>query len=694
MNTPQPNPERLELSRRDFVKVLGAGLLVTVTGGAGVAAYAARGARDTIVARIHLGEDGVVTVLTGKVEMGQGARTEISQAVAEELRVPLDRVVAVMGDTDLTPDDGGTYGSRTTGYTLPDVRRGAAAARELLVDLAAKRLDVPRDSLEARDGAVTHAASGRSVSYGELAGAGFAEAGQKNVPEDIEVTPVREWKVMGQSAPKVNARDIVTGAHRYPSDIVRPGMLYGRVLRAPAYNATLEAVDLAESQKMDGVVAVRDGGFVGCAAPTSWQAQQALDAIAKTAKWTSIPHPSSAELFAHLKSTARYDDGRGAEPGAIREALEAAPTRLQAVYEIPYIQHVPMEPRAAVAEWEGDKVTVWTGSQVPTRVHEDVCEALSLPPERVRVLIPDTGGGFGGKHSGETAVEAARLAKAAGKPVRVAWTRAEEFNWAYFRPAGLIEIDAALDAAGKMAAWDYTNINSGGAGLACPYDVPAKAERFVPADSPLKQGSYRALAATANHFARESFVDELARKAGADPLAFRLANLSEPRLRAVLEAAAQRFGWPGERKPNRGIGIACGTEKGSFTAACAEIEVDPAAKTFRVVRLCEAFECGAIVNPANLRQQVEGCIVMGLGGALTEEIRFEKGVLLNGSLQQYRVPRFKDVPPLDLVFVERPDLPSVGAGETPIVPVAPAIANAFFDATGVRLRRLPLRHPE
>jgi isoquinoline 1-oxidoreductase len=314
-----------------------------------------------------------------------------------------------------------------------------------------------------------------------------------------------------------------------------------------------------------------------------------------------------------------------------------------------------------------------------------------MPPERVRVIVPDTGGGFGGKHSGEAAVEAARLAKEAGKPVSLRWTREEEFTWAYCRPAGLIEVQAGLDSGGRLLAWDFTNYNSGESALGTPYTSPHGRTRFLASDSPLRQGSYRALASTANNFARESAIDELAQLAGADSLEFRLAHLPAGRLKDVLQAAADKFGWlerRGKQQANRGVGLACGTEKGSFVAACAEVEVIDGKP--KVLAVCQAFECGAIQNPLNLHAQNEGAIVMGLGGALREEIRFKDGRVENATFADYHVPRMSDLPELDVVLVNRPDLSSVGAGETPIIAVAPAVANAIFHAAGVRCRTMPM----
>ncbi len=472
-------------------------------------------------------------------------------------------------------------------------------------------------------------------------------------------------------------------------------MLYGSILRPPSFGAKLESVDTASAKSIPGAVVVHDGDFAGCAAPTSYAARKAVEALAAKAAWKTNPHPSSSVLFEHLRATA-LKEGR-AKPqisGDADTALEKSAKRLKATYTTPYVQHAPMEPRAAVAEWSGGKLTVWTGTSNPFSVRDQLSKAFNLPVASVRVIVPDMGGGFGGKHTGEVAIEAARLAKAAGKPVSLRWTRAEEFSWAYVRPAALIDIEAALDDKGAINAWSFTNINSGGSALVSPYSLPNTQHQFIPADSPLRQGSYRCLAATANNFARESFMDELAAAAGTDPLAFRLAHLDNQRIKDVLNAAVQKFRWDERRKakkPGCGFGLACGTEKNSVVAACVEVEIDPKTNELRLVEICEAFECGPVLNPLGLRSQVEGCIIMGLGAVLREEMLFENGKLTNGRFSAYRVPRFRDVPKMDLVFLDRKDLEPVGAGETPIIAVAPAMANAIFDATGERLRSLPLR---
>jgi isoquinoline 1-oxidoreductase len=373
------------------------------------------------------------------------------------------------------------------------------------------------------------------------------------------------------------------------------------------------------------------------------------------------------------------------------KVFTSADHRLQQTYTTNYIAHCPLEPRGALAQWSGDDLTVWTGTQRPFGVRTELAAAFRMPEERVRVIMPDTGSGYGGKHTGETAIEAARLARAAKRPVKVTWTREEEFTWAYFRPAAVIEITSAMRKDGKITAWDFQNYNSGAAGIPTVYDIENQRIQFHPARSPLRQGSYRALAATANHFARESFMDELALLVKMDPLEFRLKNLKNERLRTVFETGAKKFGW-GQAKTNagQGFGIGGGFEKGGNVVTFAEVSFDRKSGEVKVVRLVTAFECGAIVNPDGLRNQLEGANIMALGGTLFEAIEFANGRILNGRFSDYRLPRFSDVPVIETVMIDRKDIPSAGAGESSLVGVAPAIANAIFDASGVRLRSLPL----
>ena len=690
-------PYRFELDRREFFRFVGAGLVVFSALKTAVAAQesgGARGRRDEslpkeIDAWLHIGESGKVTVYTGKVEMGQNIRTSLTQAVAEELRVPMERIELVMGDTQLTPFDMGTFGSRTTPTMNLQLRKVAAAARDTLMGLAAAQWKTDVQHLVADDGKVRDPHTNRSLEYAALT---KGQQLSQTLPAEDPLIPATNWKIAGQSAAKVNGREFVTGKHRYPSDQKLPDMWYGKVLRPESFGATLVSVDAQKAEQM-GATVVRDGNFVGVAAASSGQAEAAVDAI--KAEWKSEAQPSSEELFDYLKKnpTEGRDptgDGDRYEAGKVDPALAAADHKLHATYTVSYIAHVPLEPRAALAKWDGDNLTVWTGTQRPFGVRGQLAEAFRVPEDRVRVLMPDTGSGYGGKHTGETAIEAARLARAAKRPVKVVWTREEEFSWAYFRPAGVMEVTSGVGGDGRITAWEFHNYNSGSAGIRTYYEIPNQRIVFHPTKSPLRQGSYRALAATANHFARESHMDEVAHAIKMDPLEFRLKNLKEDRLRAVFQAAAKKFGWGKSKAPGQGFGMGGGYEKLGYIATFAEVHADRKSGEVRVVRVVTAFDCGAIVNPDNLRSQIEGSNVQGLGGALFEAISFENGKILNGRMSEYRVPRFSDVPVLETELLDRKDLPSVGAGECPMVGLAPAIANAIFDATGVRLRALPL----
>src|SRR5207249_16617 len=330
------------------------------------------------------------------------------------------------------------------------------------------------------------------------------------IGDDPPETPLSEWHIAGASAPKVDSHAFVTGQHKYTPDLVRPGMLYGKILRPAAFHANLVSLDTSEAEKLAGVKVVRDGEFVGAVAPDEYAATRAVQAL--RAKWNSPPQISDSQLFEHLKN--KSEQGSGERnlhvTGDVQRAFAAAHKTVNKTYTVAYIAHSPLEPRAAVAEWNADKLTVWTGTQRPFAVRDELAEAFRIPRERVRVIVPDTGSAYGGKHSGETAVEAARLAKAVGKPVKVVWTREEELTWAYFRPAGVIDVSSGVRADGKILAWEYHNYNSGPAAMTTPYDVLNQKIEFHPVKSPLRQGSYRGLAATANHFVRESHMDELA----------------------------------------------------------------------------------------------------------------------------------------------------------------------------------------
>jgi CO/xanthine dehydrogenase Mo-binding subunit/aerobic-type carbon monoxide dehydrogenase small subunit (CoxS/CutS family) len=674
-------------AEREYFDILGDGLVVVwqPPGAAGGA-------------WVHVSPSGTVTAFTGKVDIGQDNRAAFRLLVAEELAVDPGTVTIVQGDTDLCPWDPGTFGSRSMPEAGEWLRRAAAGARQVLASLAGPRgSGGPGDRVSHRellDGVRrlevldTEPALRPPTQWriAGLRGRGAAEAaGPVAGPGE---TPAVHEGAAGDIAGRL---DVVTGGRRYASDVEVPGVRYGAVLRPPVRGAKLRAADTRAAAGLPGVTTVRDGDFVGVTAPDLATARQAVAAI--EAGWDRPPTllGPGDQMADYLRAHPAPGSGQGwqqpldHESGDTGAALAAAPITVQATYATAYLAHVPLETRAAVAEWTDGRLTVWSGNNVPFRLRAQLAETFGIPQDRVRVVIPPTGGGFGGKH-GEEAIEAARLARATGTPVKVHWSRAEEFRFGYVRPMAVIDIRAGLDPAGGIAAFDLENVNAGAQGTALPYRAATWRLRFKPAASPLAQGPYRALAATANTFARETALDELAHAAGCDPLRFRLDQLADERLGAVLRAAADRFGWEPGPRPQ---GVALGMEKNGRVATCAEVAVDPVG-AIRVTRIVTAYECGAVVSPATVVSQIEGGTVMALGGALFEQVALADGYQETRALARYRVPRFADIPRIDVVLVDRPDIPPAGAGETPLIAVAPAIGNAIFAATGRRLRALPL----
>jgi isoquinoline 1-oxidoreductase len=683
-------PVPWDLARTDpeaFTAAMPEGLMtVAASDAAGAGQDGYLGPND---AWVHVGADGTVTAFSGKVEGGQGTRTALAMLVAEELGVPVGAVAVVMGDTGVVPYDAGTFGSRSMPLATPALRAAAAAARRLLIEAAAEKFGLDPAALRAAGGVIAGPDGAPSISYGELV------AGQRRcerVPADAGVTPADRWQVAGHDAAASGAADVVAGVKRFPADLRVAGMRHGAVLRPPSHGATLISADTAAAAAQPGITVVADGAFVGVVAPTAAAARAALalvDAQWAPAAWDAPEPVTPATLEAWLRAHPA-GDAIAQEHGDVDAALAAAPFTLAARYRAAYIAHVPMEPRSALAHWLRDgRLVVLTGTSTPFRARGELAAALGVPRESVQVTVPDYGGGFGGKHGSAVALEAARLARAAAAPVHVQWTRQEEFQGSYLRPAAVIDVAAAAGPGGELTAWSFTNLNSGAVGLRPPYRIPHQRLRYQPATAPLPQGSYRALAATANSFARESHLDELARAAGADPVEFRLRHLDDERLAAVLRAAAAEIGWGGAEPEGTGTGIALGREKDGRVATAARVHV-AADGTLRVLTLVTAVDVGAVVYPDGLVNQVEGAVMMGLGGALFEAIDFRGGQILNPALSAYRVPRLADLPDLRVVLLDRPDLPPAGGGETPIIAVAPAIGNAIYRACGVRLRAMPM----
>jgi len=507
-----------------------------------------------------------------------------------------------------------------------------------------------------------------------------------------------QWQLAGHPHLPPGTVAAVAGARRFVSDLSHPGMWHGAVLRPPVPGATLLSVDPAAVGDRPDVLVIQAAELTGVVAPDPATAAAAIADLGGTATWEVPDAPSDAGLADFLRAhSSAGGPGRWGGPldhqqGSAATALESAAIRCDATFTTAYIAPAALECRVAVAAWDDDgRVTVWTGTQTPFPVRAHVAAALAVNEHEVRVIVPATGGGFGGKHAAGISLEAAILSREAGRPVRVGWSRTEEFTVGTLRPAAVIDVAAGVTADGALSGWTHRNVNSGAAGIGIPYRVADQHLEYEPAASPLPQASYRALAATANNFARESIIDELAHRAGIDPVEFRLLNLDDDRLAAVLRAVAEHIGWEAGRPaiPGVGVGIACGLEKDGRVVTAAQVAIGRG-REVQVTGLVTGYECGTLVNPQTVRNQVEGATVMAFGGAMYEEIKFTDGVITNGAFAAYRVPRLADVPPIEVILLDRPDLPSAGAGETPMIAVAPAIAAAVFEATGRRLRSLPL----
>lgn len=680
---------RFTITRRALWQSLGAGILLTVA----VPLRAQEedslvaSPRDVLSARFLFADGGGVTLLTGKVEIGQGARTLLSMAAAEELRLPLSAIRITMGDTAICPDDGGTWASITTPQTVPAVRRAAAFARQLFLDLAASRLGQAATALRLDAHGVVH---GREVlSYADLA----AMAGEAASPAKADLVPPEGWTTLGSDPQPVDGRAIVTGAKRYTGDLDFPGMLHGVMVRGPHYNGRL-ALLRGEPALPEGARMVRDGNFLGVVARTVEDARKAAQSIRTV--WRADVLTPEVKLHEQFLETAREPVAQpGARyPGLITRgdplnAYWSAPQRLESKYFLAYIAHVPLETRSAVAIWDEDKVTIHYGCQAPFLARREVAEALGIPEASVRIVAHDTGSGFGGKQRGEIAVEVARLAREAGAPVKLSWSREEEFTASYVRPAAFLEVRSAADQKGQLQAWEFHNYNSGASGLACHYNVPHAWCGFHPARSPLRQGSYRSLAAVANTFAREMHMEEWAARLSEDPVAFRLRHIADPRLREAVTRGAEAFGW-GKTATMPGVsqGMACNLEKDARFALF--IEVQTRGTEVKLLRALMAFDAGAALHPDNLRNQIQGGVAQGIGGALFEKLEYEETRIRNARLSRYRVPRFEDVPDVEVLLIDRREVLAAGAGEAPITVVAPAIAAAIHKSTGHWLRELPL----
>jgi nicotinate dehydrogenase subunit B len=690
-------------SRRQFLRRLGGGIFIFVSldlleaqdaargrgGGGRGGGRGGGGAPSDFNAFLRIGEDGRVTCFTGKVEMGQGPITSLPQMLAEELEVPLDAVSIVMGDTSLCPWDMGTFGSMTTRNFGPSLRAAAAEARGVLLELAAESLTVPAAQLVAKDGVIADRQDNtHRVTYGQLAKGKIIERHLQTRPT---LKSVADFKVIGKPVLHRDALEKVTGKAQYAGDFRLPDMLYAKILRPPAHGAKLKSVDTAPAKQIAGVQIVQQGDLVAVLHEHLDAAEAALEKI-KAEFELPEAKVDDKTIFDYLMKAATGLRAI-AQGGNLDQGKALATRKFDQTYLNAYVAHAAMETHTALASVEGEKATVWTSTQNPFTAQQDIAGALELPVPNVRVITPFVGGGFGGKTQNSQAVEAARLAKAVGKPVQVCRTRAEEFFYDTFRPAAFVKINSGIDDAGKIVFWDYEVGFAGERGAAHFYAIPhhRTASGGPPNSHPFATGAWRAPGNNTNTFARESQIDLMAAAAGLDPVEFRLKNLSDARMIRVLKAAADRFGWTPAKAPSkRGYGVACGSDAGTYVAGIAEIAIEAKTGKVQVKRVVCAQDMGVVVNPEGAQIQMEGCITMGLGYALTEEVHFQGGKIQDTNFDTYELPRFSWVPKIETVLVENQEMAPQGGGEPAIILMGALVANAIHDAAGARLLQLPM----
>ncbi|MCU0914581.1 MAG: molybdopterin-dependent oxidoreductase [Planctomycetes bacterium] len=685
------------LSRRDLLKALGGGIFIFFCVGEPSTLEAqgrGRSYPEDFNAYLRIGPDGRVTCYSGKIEQGQGVITSLAQMLADEIDVSLESVDMVMGDTSVCPWDMGTFGSMSTRFFGPPLRAAGAEARRVLLELAAEQLKVPQDQLVAENGVIyDKQRQDKRVTYGALAqGKTMARrAGEKPVLKNPS-----QFKVMNKSFLRRDSVEKVTGKALYAGDIRLPGMLYAKILRPPAHGAKLKKVDTSAAEKIEGVTVVRDGDLIAVLHKNPDQATEALAKV--SAEFESSPlKVDDQTIFDHLLQQAGKGGNPTAQGGNLQEGEKLAEVVVEQTYLDGYKAHAAMETHTALAHVEGNKATVWISTQTPFPTKDQIVKVLGFGPDDVRVITPFVGGGFGGKSSGQQAIEAARLAKAAGKPVQVAWSREEEFFYDTFRPAAVVKIKSGMTKAGKAVLWDYAVYYAGSRGAPQFYDIPHHRTLAIgggfggESAHPFATGAWRAPGNNTNCFARESQIDIMAAQAKMDPIEFRLKNLKDPRAIRVLKAAAEKFGWkPAPAPSGRGLGVAVGTDSDTFVAEIAEVEVDKRTGRVQVQRVLCVQDMGLVINPQGATIQVEGCIQMGLGYTLTEDIHFKDGMILDRNFDTYELPRFSSLPKIETVLLDLKDEPAHGGGEPAIIIVGAVVANAIHDATGARLLQLPM----
>jgi nicotinate dehydrogenase subunit B len=686
------------MGRRDFFRLLGAGIFIVFETWdpyelLALPAEQRRPLPTDINSFLWIAEDGTVSCYTGKIEMGQGIITSLAQELADELDVEVSKVKMVMGDTELCPWDMGTFGSMTTRFFGPPMRAAAAEARAILLQLGAERLGIPVDRLEVNNGVISDQSDNKKkVTYAELTKGKKIE---KHLDIKINVKDYTKFRVVGKPYLRQDAHLKVTGQAKFSGDMLSAETLYARVLHPPSHGAKLVSVDTSDAEKIEGIKVVKEGDFVAVLHKNRDKADEAIVKLKAEYSFDEM-NVNDKTIFDHLLSVASNGNLIG-NKGDLATGRQLSDTLIDSTFYNSYVAHSPMEPHTAAARMEDGKMTIWSSTQRPFGTQETVSRELGIPIEKVRVLTPFVGGGFGGKSAGLQASEAARIAKLTGKPVMVAWTRDEEFFYDTFRPAAVVKITAGMSKAGKINLWDYHTYFAGDRGSDTIYDVPNYHTTSYSSRSntikahPFGTGPWRAPGNNTNTFARESQISIMAAKAGIDPLEFRLKNLNDERMIGVLKAVADLFGYtPGKNPSGRGYGIACGTDVGSYVAHIAEVKVDKNTGHVQVLRVACAQDMGLCINPEGATIQMEGCITMGLGYCFTEEIQFEGGKIANHNFDSYDLPRFSWLPKITTKILDKKDQPPQGGGEPAVICMGGLIANAIYDATGARLYQLPM----
>jgi len=745
------------LSRREFVKDTGGLLIGFSLADAAVLPQvlaAAEGpeklSTNRLDAWLRIDRDGNVHVFTGKSEIGMGVETGFAQIVAEELDVPVSRIIFVMGDTSTTPDQGGVGGSTSIAMGSKPLRNVGATARAVLLRLAAKNLGASPEELQVREGIVSVKADpARKVSYAELAASGDLDDALKVSGEGFALNveglgkpkDPSTYTVVGQPVPRVDIAPKIMGKWQYITDVRVPGMLHGRAIRPAGVGAKLMNVDDSAAKKIPGYVqTVTKGNFVGVVADNEWAAIRAAKAV--RVNWTAPQplFPEQKDLYQHMRSAAPKATKETVKKGDAAGALASAAKKVQASYETPYQSHATMGPGCAVADIHTDGVsTIWSGGQKPHALQKGFAELLRVPLDKVRVIWVEDAGSYGRPGFEDTAADAVLLSQAVGKPVRVQWSRADMTAWGSKGPAVVYDLAAAIDERGEIAAVEFTSRafsggevhfqpsdagnylgaqlsgvpNTGGVdefaqwGVQAPpyvfpniHAVSHVIAGFYDAGSPLRTTHLRDPEGPQTSFAVESFIDELAATTGADPIDFRMRHLDNARAKAVLTAAAEKAAW--ERRPSpksnkgsgdvvTGRGVGLSTRGGTYVGTIAEVEVNRRTGAVRVTRFVCAHDCGMIINPEALRGTIAANLIQSMSRGMKEEVTFDRSKVTSVDWTTYPIARAQDIPAqVDIVLINHPELPPNGAGEPSSRATAAAIANAIFDATGTRVRQTPL----